>query len=107
MCCECSDQSATNREQLVADLKKVIDDAEEILRETAGIAGEKMGVLRERITEHPNDAKGRLDILEDQLVDKTRAVAQAADDFVNESPWQAVGIAAGIGALFGILIARR
>jgi ElaB/YqjD/DUF883 family membrane-anchored ribosome-binding protein len=105
--CDYTEESCANKEKLVLDLRKVIDDADEILRETAGVAGEKIAVLREHITEHLNDAKARLDIVEDQLVDKTKAVAQAADDFVNESPWQAVGIAAGVGVLLGILVARR
>ncbi|MDR1162451.1 MAG: DUF883 family protein [Candidatus Accumulibacter sp.] len=105
--CDYTEESCANKEKLVLDLRKVIDDADEILRETAGVAGEKIAVLREHITEHLNDAKVRLDIVEGQLVDKTKAVAQAADDFVNESPWQAVGIAAGVGVLLGILVARR
>jgi ElaB/YqjD/DUF883 family membrane-anchored ribosome-binding protein len=105
--CEFSEQACANREKLVSDLRKVIDDADEILRETAGVAGEKIAVLRGRITEHLNDAKARLEVVESQLVDKTKAAAQAADEFVNESPWQAVGIAAGVGVLLGILLGRR
>jgi ElaB/YqjD/DUF883 family membrane-anchored ribosome-binding protein len=105
--CEYSEEACANREKLVSDLRKVIDDADEILRETAGVAGEKIAVLRGRITEHLNDAKARLEIVESQFVDKTKAVAQAADEFVNESPWQAVGIAAGVGVLLGILLGRR
>jgi len=31
----------------------------------------------------------------------------ATDDFVHDSPWQAVGIAALVGALVGILVTRR
>ncbi len=41
------------------------------------------------------------------LVDKTKAAARATDDFVNDKPWQAVGIAAGIGLSLGIIIGRR
>ena len=41
------------------------------------------------------------------LVDKTKAAARATDDYVNDNPWQAVGIAAGIGFLLGVIIGRR
>jgi len=40
-------------------------------------------------------------------VAKTRAAAKATDAYVHESPWTAVGIAAGVGLLVGVLIGRR
>ena len=97
----------SNKQKLVSDMKVVVSDAEEILRATAGVAGEKMVDLRERIAERLRDAKLRLADAEAALVDKTKAAARATDDFVNDNPWQAVGIAAGIGLLLGIIIGRR
>jgi len=101
------EMSSNNKEKLIADMKVVVGDAEEILRATAGVAGEKMADLRERIGASLRDARVRLDDAEAVLVDKTKAAARATDDFVNENPWQAVGIAAGIGVLLGIIIGRR
>jgi ElaB/YqjD/DUF883 family membrane-anchored ribosome-binding protein len=34
-------------------------------------------------------------------------IAGAADDYVRDSPWQAIGIAALVGAVVGILATRR
>jgi hypothetical protein len=48
---EVTDLSASNKQKLVTDMKGVVADAEEILRATAGVAGDKMGDLRERIGE--------------------------------------------------------
>ena len=104
---ETIEMSNNSKEKLIADMKVVVADAEEILRATAGVAGEKMAELRERIGERLRDARVRLDDAEAMLVDKTKAAARATDDFVNENPWQAVGIAAGIGVLLGIIIGRR
>jgi len=104
---ESTEMSISSKEKLIADMKVVVSDAEEILRATAGVAGEKMADLRERIGERLRDARLRIDDAEAALVDKTKAAARAADDFVNENPWQAVGIAAGIGVLLGIIIGRR
>jgi len=101
------DLSASNKQKLVADLKVVVADAEDILRATAGVAGEKMADLQVRISERLRDAKLRLEDAEVALVDKTKACARATDDFVNDKPWQAVGIAAGVGLLLGIIIGRR
>ena len=104
---EAVDMTNSSKQKLVSDMKVVVSDAEEILRATAGVAGEKMVDLRERIAERLRDAKLRLADAEAVLVDKTKAAARATDDFVNDNPWQAVGIAAGIGLLLGIIIGRR
>lgn len=99
--------SIASKEKLVSDMKVVIADAEEILRATANQAGEKVGELRERITERLRDAKVRLADAEAAIVDKTKAAARATDDFVHEHPWQAVGVAAAVGLALGVLIGRR
>ena len=97
----------SSKQKLVSDMKVVVSDAEEILRATAGVAGEKMVDLRERIGERLRDAKLRIADAEAALLDKTKAAARATDDYVNENPWRAVGIAAGIGLLLGVIIGRR
>ncbi len=104
---EAVDMTNSSKQKLASDMRVVVSDAEEILRATAGVAGEKMVDLRERIAERLRDAKLRLADAEAALVDKTKAAARATDDFVNDNPWQAVGIAAGIGLLLGIIIGRR
>ena len=99
--------AAANKQKLVSDLKVVISDTEELLRATAGSAGEKVGELRERIGLRLRDAKERLIDLEVAVVDKTKAAARATDDFVHEEPWKAVGVAAALGLALGVLIGRR
>lgn len=104
---EVADMTNSSKQKLVSDMKIVVSDAEEILRATAGVAGEKMVDLREQIADRLHDAKMRLADAEAALVDKTKAAARATDDYVNDNPWQAVGIAAGVGLLLGIIIGRR
>ena len=102
-----TDLSAVSKEKLVADLKIVVSDAEELLRATANVAGEKVSELREKIQDRLRDAKLRLADAEAALLDKTKAAARATDDFVHDNPWKAVGIAAGVGLLLGVIIGRR
>lgn len=104
---EVTELSNANKQKLVSDMKVVVADAEEILRATAGVAGDKMGDLRERIGERLRDAKLRLADAEAALVDRTKAAARATDDFVHENPWRAVGVAAAVGLLLGVIIGRR
>ncbi|MFN5010858.1 MAG: YqjD family protein [Gammaproteobacteria bacterium] len=52
-------------------------------------------------------ARERLSGLEEELLDRARDAAQGTEDYVRRNPWQAVGIAAGVGLLLGVLINRR
>ncbi|MQY51840.1 DUF883 domain-containing protein [Rhodocyclus tenuis] len=99
--------SSVNKDKLVSDLRVVVSDADEILRASASLAGEKVSELRERIQDRLRDAKLRLADAEAVLVDGTKAAARATDDYVHENPWKAVGIAGGVGLLLGIIIGRR
>jgi ElaB/YqjD/DUF883 family membrane-anchored ribosome-binding protein len=96
-----------NKDKLVADLKVVVADAEEILKSTADVAGEKVAGLRAKIEARLKDAKARLEDAEAALIDKTKACARATDDFVHDQPWKAVGVAALVGVALGVLIGRR
>ena len=99
--------NCTSKQRIVRDLKNVVADAEEILRATADVAGEKVADLRERITLRLQDARARLADAETIVVDKTKAAARATDDYVKTNPWQSVGIAAAVGFLIGVMINRR
>jgi ElaB/YqjD/DUF883 family membrane-anchored ribosome-binding protein len=96
-----------SKEKLVADLKVVVADAEELLRATASQAGEKVAAARERIQASLATAKVKLTDAERALLEKSKLAAKAADEYVHENPWQAVGAAAVAGLVLGILISRR
>ncbi|MEK6594442.1 MAG: DUF883 family protein [Pseudomonadota bacterium] len=99
--------TAVSKDKLVQDLKVVIVDAEELLRATASQAGEKAAIAREKIQQSLHKAKIKLDEAEEVLVDKTKQAARATDEYVHDHPWKAVGVAAGIGLIIGLLISRR
>lgn len=99
--------SVDSQEQLVSDIKSVISEAEDLLGATADQTGEKIAHLRVRIQARLRDARLRLTEAEALLVTKTKAAARATDEYVHESPWTAVGIAAGAGLLVGLIIGRR
>lgn len=96
-----------SKEKLVSDLKVVVADAEELLRATAGQAGEKVTELRSQIEGRLRNARATLAEAQDAIVNKAKQVGSATDDYVHDNPWKSVGIAAGVGLLVGILIGRR
>ena len=95
-----------SKEKLMQDLRIVVADAEELLRATASQAGEKVSAARERIQENLAAAKQRLAAAQEAVVVKTKEAAKVTDEYVHENPWKAVGIAAGVGLIIGMLISR-
>ena len=85
-----------------ADLKALLHEAEQALSNTADSAGEKFDELRGRLREALDSGKYSL---ENIRAEATRRAKQA-DQLVRDNPYYAVGIAAGVGALIGILVAR-
>ena len=102
-----NEQIADRRQRLVEDLKAVIADAEELLGLSAAEAGEGAVRLRERVQERLARVKDQLADAQDSALERARAAGRVADDFVHDRPWQALGAAAGIGLLLGLLIGRR
>jgi ElaB/YqjD/DUF883 family membrane-anchored ribosome-binding protein len=94
-------------DQLLTDLKTVMNDAEALLRATSAQTGEKIQEVRARAEESLRQAKARLGSIEEEALRRAREVADATDEYVRENPWQSVGIAAGVGLLLGLLLARR
>ena len=98
------DGEASSKERLVGDLKNLVADAEELVKATASQAGEKIGVARQKIEQSLIEGKKALADAEKTLVKKSKEAADVADDYVRENPWSAVGIAAGVGLILGLLI---
>jgi ElaB/YqjD/DUF883 family membrane-anchored ribosome-binding protein len=96
-----------NKEKLVADLKVVVADTEELLRATAGQAGDKVAAIRDRLQDHLSTAKASLADAQAAVVDRAKQVGRYTDDYVHDNPWRSVGVAAGIGFIVGLLIGRR
>jgi ElaB/YqjD/DUF883 family membrane-anchored ribosome-binding protein len=96
-----------DRDKIAQDVKAVIADAEELLRVTASEAGERVAVARARIQEGLQQAKTKLGEAEELVADRTRQAARYTDEYVHDNPWQAVGVAVGIGLLLGLILTRR
>ena len=82
--------------RMIDDLRAALADAEELLRATAGEAGPRVQEARERAEASLRNARERLE-----------GAGRDLDAQVREHPWAAVGIAAGIGLIAGILLSRK
>lgn len=95
------------KEKLISDFKVVVADAEALLKASAGQGGEALAAVRSRVEESLAVAKEKMLNAEEELLARTKAAARATDEYVHEHPWNAVGVAAGVGLLIGLLIGRR
>lgn len=96
-----------SRDKLVADLKTVVSDAEELLRATASQAGESASVARQRIQSSITAAKEQLSEAQGAMIAKGKEAVDATDELVHEHPWHAIGVAALAGVVVGIMLSRR
>lgn len=102
-----SNAHSANPDALVEDAKDVLEDVEALLEEASTATGERAQALRKRAAEALDRAKHRLQDAQGAVRDSTRKAARATDDWVHENPWGAIGIAAGVGFLVGLLVSRR
>jgi ElaB/YqjD/DUF883 family membrane-anchored ribosome-binding protein len=101
------DDTQINSENLIGDFKALMADAEDLIKATAGHEDGSLGAIRSKALDALNNAKESLSSVEGTVTEKAKVVAERADDFVHRKPWEAVGVAAGLGLLIGLFIRRR
>jgi len=85
------------------DLGTLAEDARALMAATADVAGEKVGDARRRLAEALETGKELFGRVKDKGIEGVKATDQA----VRDNPYQAIGIALGVGALIGYLVARQ
>jgi ElaB/YqjD/DUF883 family membrane-anchored ribosome-binding protein len=99
---------ADNVKALAAsEIKNLIADVEDLVARIADLNDADVVRVRSKVMRAVDSAKDGLAGGADTLRRQAQRAASGADDYVRESPWQAVGLAAVVGAVVGILVARR
>ena len=96
-----------NTEKFMHDMRAVVIDAEELLKATAGQAGERIDKVRARAEDTLKTARERLLEAGETFDSNARAAVREVDEQVQLHPWATAGIAAGVGLLVGLLISRK
>ena len=95
------------REKLIADMRTVLADSEQLLKAVVGQSGEKLAALQPRIEENLRNARARVAELERAATEQVRAAAETTDAYAHEHPWKVAGLTALLGVVVGLLIGRR
>jgi ElaB/YqjD/DUF883 family membrane-anchored ribosome-binding protein len=96
-----------SRDALVKDFTEVLTEADTLLKQATKESGEKANDLRAQVESKLRAAKLKLQDVQDDALDRAKATARATDEYVRDNPWQALGVAAALGVLVGLLIGRR
>jgi ElaB/YqjD/DUF883 family membrane-anchored ribosome-binding protein len=103
--CDTEKYKIMNKHQhsVTHDTDTLAEEAHALMVATADVAGEKVAEARKRLAaalENVKEIAGR-------IRNKTVECAKAADEAVHEHPYKAIAIGVGVGALIGLLAARR
>jgi ElaB/YqjD/DUF883 family membrane-anchored ribosome-binding protein len=96
-----------SREALVKDFADVLSEADTLLKQATKESGERASDLRAQAETKLRNARIKLQEMQDDAVDRAKAAARATDEYVHDNPWQAIGVAAAVGFLAGLLMNRR
>jgi ElaB/YqjD/DUF883 family membrane-anchored ribosome-binding protein len=97
-----NDPSVT-REKLVEDFKVLSKDVQELLKVTASVVSDKASEARVKVQDSLKIAQDKLSEVHEQVHAKGREAFAASDTYVRDNPWNAVGVAAGVGFLLGVV----
>ena len=90
-----------------SEIKNLIADVEDLMARIADLKDADVARVRGKVQRAVEATKQSLADGADSIRQHAQNVASTADDYVRDSPWQAIGIAALVGAVVGILATRR
>lgn len=90
-----------------SDIRSLVEDAQELFRAAAATTGEKAEDLRNKGLELLDSAVSKAQDVHAAAIEAGKEIAATTDDYVQENPWRAMAISAGIGLLVGLVISRK
>lgn len=98
---------APKPDDLQTDLQALIGDAEKLLQHATSLVGSQADELRQQIQLNLQRARDTLSGGEDAIRQHASEIQRASESYVQKKPLQALGIAAGVGLLIGLLLGQR
>lgn len=98
---------SSNLKTVRTDMKTLVKDAQDLFREATTATGEKAEMLRNQGLTLLDTAVTKAQEVQAAAIETGKEMAESADTYVQENPWKAVAISAGVGVLIGMLIARK
>jgi ElaB/YqjD/DUF883 family membrane-anchored ribosome-binding protein len=96
----------SDSERFFEDLKAFVADTEHLLRQARTLGGEGAVAARAEFERRLSQAREGFDTARVEAMDRMNDWRDRTEAYVRRDPWKAVGIAAGVGFLIGMLGGR-
>ncbi|WP_071058356.1 YqjD family protein [Pelistega sp. MC2] len=100
-------RKTSTEEELLAHLRKTVEDAEELLNQASKAGNEKADELRSRAKQLLNSVQEGFEEKKEEVVERTKEAVNATNTYVYDNPWRAVGAVSIAALLLGIIIGRK
>jgi ElaB/YqjD/DUF883 family membrane-anchored ribosome-binding protein len=90
-----------------AEWRNLVADVEDLIKKIANVDDAEIARVRAKVERTIESAKTAAMESTAGIREYARDATHATDEYVHESPWTAVGVAAAFGAAIGFLLARR
>ncbi|HJS21560.1 MAG TPA: DUF883 family protein [Steroidobacteraceae bacterium] len=99
---------ATRRQSAAAtEWRDLIADVEDLLSKVANVSDVEIARVRERLQKTLATVRGSATAGAQRARVYAQDATNATEEYVRESPWTAVGLAAAVGVLIGFIASRR
>lgn len=92
---------------IASDVRTLVREAQSLFAAAAALTGEKAEQLRDRAMALLDSALTRAQATEQRALAKGKQLAHDADGYVRDNPYRTIAVAAGVGVLFGLVLARK
>lgn len=95
------------QEALVNELKNAVAEAETMLKDVAGKSDAEAELIKDKVNDILERATNSFNDLEKNVRAHSREAIQKTESYVQDNPWQTIGLAGLAGLLLGVIIGRR
>jgi len=100
-----------SKDKLLNEFNTVVSETEQLLKSVASLSSDQAGVLKGNVDQALSSASDQVMLIRDKSIAQAKATAEAAEEYVKQNPWRAIGIVALVtaaaGLVSGLLLARR
>ena len=98
---------SSSYQAVTQDFNQLVKDAQMLFEEATTLTGEKANEAIKRGMELLDVASKKLHDAQNSVIVSAKQASDCTEVYVKENPWRAVGAAAGVGLLIGVMIGRR
>jgi ElaB/YqjD/DUF883 family membrane-anchored ribosome-binding protein len=94
------------KDKLVEDIKAVVTDAEDMLKQARASGAEGFSAVRGDLEDRLANSIVRLQEVQEEIRMRGRLAARATEEYVQDNPWKSMGYVAVAGLIVGMLLTR-